>query len=588
MPAVLIADLLARGVRLDAPEAVAIAQQLIAQLTEAADLTNEPDASLLGPPTPSNVFLGRDGSVFCIGCQVKPAVFEVAVLLQTLLPAGTGQVSGGVRYTIARGLHDVDAPPFDSIDEFSRALARYERGDRATVVRGLLARAAGQASVAAFGRPRAVPSPPIAERRRSAPASSVLRRELHAVDKRLYEQRFVAPRVHAEVTPIPRPVIARAGSLGRWRPPAAAAILFGAIALAGVADLLHQRRSHEPERSAVAVNVGVSPSHAGVSSAARPRDDASRRREPRSDGRVSGAAALRHADAVRQRPGERETNLREQTRYAAADSPRSVDQDGALVRALDDQRRPIFSPAFASSGTAMFFHTASALPTPASSEAGGDLGVMSIADDGARNYHVQPSPDGRFVAFDSDRDGERGVYVARRDGTNVRRISGTGYAAVPTWAPDGRRIAYVRAEADNPKVWNLWVQGVDEGQARRLTSYRHGQAWSASWFPDNRRVSYAHEDKLVILDVETGQDREFSSPIKGRLVRTPAVSPDGTKVIFQVFRHGAWMLDVADGSMNCVLTDPTADEFAWAPDGRRVAFHSRRDGQWGIYVLHRS
>ena len=45
---------------------------------------------------------------------------------------------------------------------------------------------------------------------------------------------------------------------------------------------------------------------------------------------------------------------------------------------------------------------------------------------------------------------------------------------------------------------------------------------------------------------------------------------------------------LADGSMQRVLTDPTAEEFAWAPDGRRVAFHSRRDGQWGIYVLLRS
>ena len=68
-------------------------------------------------------------------------------------------------------------------------------------------------------------------------------------------------------------------------------------------------------------------------------------------------------------------------------------------------------------------------------------------------------------------------------------------------------------------------------------------------------------------------------------MRTPAVSPDGTKIIFQVFRHGGWLLDLADGSMQRVLTDPTAQEFAWSPDGRRVAFHSRRDGQWGIYVL---
>ena len=77
----------------------------------------------------------------------------------------------------------------------------------------------------------------------------------------------------------------------------------------------------------------------------------------------------------------------------------------------------------------------------------------------------------------------------------------------------------------------------------------------------------------------------FASPVKGRLVRTPAVSPDGTKVVFQVAHDGAWILDLSDRWMRRVLTDPTAEEFAWAPDGRRIAFHSRRDGQWGIFIL---
>lgn len=45
------------------------------------------------------------------------------------------------------------------------------------------------------------------------------------------------------------------------------------------------------------------------------------------------------------------------------------------------------------------------------------------------------------------------------------------------------------------------------------------------------------------------------------------------------------MLNVHNASMHCVLADPTAEEFAWAPDGQRFAFHSRRDGQWSIYVL---
>jgi Tol biopolymer transport system component len=39
--------------------------------------------------------------------------------------------------------------------------------------------------------------------------------------------------------------------------------------------------------------------------------------------------------------------------------------------------------------------------------------------DAAKNYHVQLSPDGRSVAFDSDRDGVRGVYLARADGSGV-------------------------------------------------------------------------------------------------------------------------------------------------------------------------
>ena len=55
----------------------------------------------------------------------------------------------------------------------------------------------------------------------------------------------------------------------------------------------------------------------------------------------------------------------------------------------------------------------------------------------------------------------------------------------------------------------------------------------------------------------------------------------------QLHGDGAWMLDLADGKMQKVLDDPTAEEFAWSPDGTRVAFHSRRDRQWGIWVLTR-
>ena len=259
-----------------------------------------------------------------------------------------------------------------------------------------------------------------------------------------------------------------------------------------------------------------------------------------------------------------------------------------VVRAIKGDRTPEFSPSFGDDGHELFFHTGHSAAEPSAIKAAraidGDMSLVTIVDDGARNYHVQRSPDGSRIAFDSDRDGERSVYIANIDGTDVERLL-DGYAAVPTWSPDGRQIAFVRAEPDRPRVWNIWVMALATREMRRLTHFSYGQTWGASWFRDSTRIAYSHESTLTIRDLATGDERHYESPVGGRLVRTPAVSPDGTHVVFQVSGSGAWMVDLADASMRCVLADPTAEEFVWSPDGRRVAFHSRRDGQWGIWIM---
>ncbi len=250
-----------------------------------------------------------------------------------------------------------------------------------------------------------------------------------------------------------------------------------------------------------------------------------------------------------------------------------------------------WSPSFASVGSAMFYHAQdgrdgdSALVRADTDGSGTILRITRIVDDTAQNFHARPSPDGSQIAFDSNRDGERGVYVANADGSNVRRVSGEGFAAVPSWSPDGGRLAFVRAEPERPNVWNLWTLELSSGDLRRLTSYGYGQPWGGSWFPDGQRIAYSHEDRMVVLDLESGDERVYTSPRKGRLLRTPAVSPDGRKVIFQVHRDGAWLLDVEDGSMRKVLADPSAEEYSWSPDGRRVAYHSRQSGTWGVWLM---
>jgi TolB protein len=141
------------------------------------------------------------------------------------------------------------------------------------------------------------------------------------------------------------------------------------------------------------------------------------------------------------------------------------------------------------------------------------------------------------------------------------------------------------AKPARPGVWNLWLHDLATGETRRLTRYAYGQTWGASWFADGVRLCYTHEDTLSVLDLQSGTRREYSSPIRGRLVRTPAVSPDGNRVVFQVYRSGVWLLDTRSGTMQPLLADRSAEEFDWSPDGSRIAFHSKRDGMWGIWTL---
>ncbi len=248
-----------------------------------------------------------------------------------------------------------------------------------------------------------------------------------------------------------------------------------------------------------------------------------------------------------------------------------------------------FSPAFATAGSAAFYDTGEGagggIIRADSTATGAVLRVTSVVDDNGSNFHARPSPDGRTIAFDSNRDGERAVYVADENGQGVRRVTGPGFAAVPSWAPDGRRLAYVQAEPDQPNVWNLWTVDLGSGETARITSHAGGRMWGAAWFPDGDRIAYSHEGRLIVRSTGDTTQRLFPSPRRGHLLGTPAISPDGRRLVFQVQGDGAWLLDLIDGSMTRILTDATAEEFTWSRDGRQVAYHSRKTGDWGIWVM---
>jgi hypothetical protein len=211
-----IAELQQAGVTLEAREAVAVAQQLI------QTLRNRDDAGVVeppyGPPTAANVMLHADGSVSCAACGTTPAIFELAIFLDALLPAGSAHAPGGLRYAIARGLLEVDVAPFDSLDDFSQALTRHESGPRGDVVRRLLRRAESARAFAPGGRP---------DRRRAR--TTELRRALREADAQLYARQMAA------LTPLAPPPIRR-------RAEAAVAVCLGSgLMLIATGEFMHGR-----------------------------------------------------------------------------------------------------------------------------------------------------------------------------------------------------------------------------------------------------------------------------------------------------------------------------------------------------------
>ncbi len=181
-----------RGVELQADEAVAIAQQVIASAHMDAGQESPPATLSLNA-----IRLTAGGAIACEPCIIRPGPAEIGKLLVEMLPHdGSARVPGALRFTIARALSEVEAPPFDSLAQLSAVLARHEVRDRIGVVRDLYARAATTLTTnTATG----------ADRRRRAPDAATLRRQLREADEELFAHlsRTMAKSAAAQQAPPP-------------------------------------------------------------------------------------------------------------------------------------------------------------------------------------------------------------------------------------------------------------------------------------------------------------------------------------------------------------------------------------------------
>ncbi len=214
---------------------------------------------------------------------------------------------------------------------------------------------------------------------------------------------------------------------------------------------------------------------------------------------------------------------------------------------------------------------------------GGQSVTNLTADSPESDIQPRFSPDGEYIAFQSNRDGG-GIFVMGATGESVRRRSDFGFN--PVWSPDGDEILFATESVYNPRSRiggsELWTVGSEAGEPKRIFG---GDAAQPHWSPDGSRIAY--------WAISGGQRDIWTIPVdQGAPVRVtddsavdwnPVWSPDGQYLYFSSDRTGSmnlWRVRIDEQTgrtmapPEAVTTGVAGDSMhlTLSGDGKRIAY----------------
>ena len=223
------------------------------------------------------------------------------------------------------------------------------------------------------------------------------------------------------------------------------------------------------------------------------------------------------------------------------------------------------------------------------------------------------SPDGRFIAYESDRGGKFDIWVQQISGGDpVRVTKGPGQNWQPNWSPDGKNIVY-RSEDGDGGLFVVPALG-GEGLQRRIATFGYYPRWS----PDSSQILFQTDfpgftgsvDKFYVARLDGTPPREVLADFieERKLFPISAVwHPDGKRISVWVFVSGPsprfWTVPIAGGAAIQTEMDPTIEKqflaaatdaaggyrvglsFSWSPSGNALYFDLDYRGARNIWKM---